>query len=446
MTGARGLVREAVAPALSPDEAMEALLREFEEADAERIFSDHAMRAWRVLEHHNRAAFDALRAELHGGQRAVLERRLREPETRRDRGEVDQPVQLDLEVLGARVPEPPAFVLPEWLPAGEVTLFAAHGGTGKSAIALHLGACIVLGRPFFGVPVERCGVDFISFEDRADVLHWRLHRVAQALGVTLADLQAAGLRVFDATACATPWFVRQFGEVGPTAAFHDIAERVGGPGRVVVVDGSSDVYAGDEIDRAQVKQFLRALRRLIADDGALLLLAHVDKQAAQRPADAPGFSGSTGWHNGVRCRWFMFHEDDGGEAGNLVLEVRKSNLGRAGSRMVLRFDDQAHVFTRVDSEPVGGRLFQRVDEAQAIVQVIRAAWAAGDPIPAATGGTRTAHSVCEARDDLPESLKGKRGRARFYRALEQLRAAGAVRVVGRRNASRHSVQVLHAPE
>lgn len=433
MTSLRDLVREAVADARQSGEP--ALL-----------FGSATLGYFADLQANEPDAFSAEVANLPTGLARELMRRLRAAAGAA--APVDQPVELDLAALAARVPAPPAFIVPEWLPAGEVTLFAAHGGTGKSAIALHLGACIVLGRPFFGVPVERCGVDFISFEDRADVLHWRLHRVAQALGVTLADLQAAGLRVFDATACAAPWFVRQFGETGLTAAFHEISERIGGPGRVVIVDGSSDVYAGDEIDRAQVKQFLRALRRLIADDGALLLLAHVDKLGAKNGAESLGFSGSTGWHNGVRCRWFMYRDADeeGAETGDLVLEVRKSNLGRAGSRMVLQFDDQAHVFARVDSEPVSGRLFQRVDEAQAIVQVIRAAWAAGDPIPAATGGTRTAHSVCEARDDFPESLKGKRGRARFYRALEQLRAAGAVRVVGRRNASRHSVQVLHAPE
>lgn len=430
--------------ALSSEWAMAALQREFETADSLRIFSDHAMCAWRVLERQDRAAYDAMRAELHSGQRAVLERRLQLSDAATS--PTDLPIELDLAALGARLPEPPLFIVPEWLPAGEVTLFAAHGGTGKSAISLYLGACIVLGRAWFGVPVEQRGVDVVSFEDRADVLHWRLHRVAQALGVTLVDLQAAGLRVFDATGCAAPWFTRQFGEAGLTAAFHDIAERVGGPGRVVIVDGSSDVFGGNENDRAETKAFVRALRRLIAPDGALLLLAHVDKAGLQRPSDAPGFSGSTGWHNGVRCRWFMFREDEGAETGNLVLEVRKSNLGRAGARMVLRFDEQAHVFARVDSEPMGGRLFQKVDEAEAIVQVIRGAWDAGDPIPAATAGTRTAHSVCEARDDFPASLKGKRGRARFHRALEQLRAAGAVQVAAWRNASRHSVQVLYVPK
>lgn len=362
----------------------------------------------------------------------------------------DAPRLLDLSALAQREPEPPAFIVPDWLPAGEVTLFAAHGGTGKSATALRLAVCLAVGRDWHGLPVESRIVDFVSFEDAEPVIHWRLHRICQALGVTLADA-AARLRIFDATKCASGWYSRgQYGESGPTAAFHDMAARIGGPGRVVIVDGSSDVFGGSEIDRAQVKAFIRLLRRLIAEDGALLLIAHVDKLAAKSGADSLGFSGSTGWHNGVRCRWFMFNEadDEGTETGNLVLEVRKSNLGRTGGRMVLAFDESRGTFERIDSEPPQrGRAFQRADEADAIVAVIRAAWDAGDPIPAAQSGQRTAHSVCEARDDFPASLKGRgAGRRRFYRALEELRAAGAVRVEAQRRMNRHVVEVLHAPK
>lgn len=417
-------------------------------ADAHRmgepalLFGSTALGLFADLQAREPDAFSAEIAKLPAGHARELVRRLRATDSAGV--SADGPIELDLTALGAREPEPPAFIVPDWLPAGEVTLLAAHGGTGKSSIGLHLGACITLARAWHGLPVKRRGVDFVSFEDRADVLHWRLHRVAQALGVTLADLQAAGLRVFDATACAAPWFSRLFGEAGPTASFHEVADRIGGPGRVVVVDGSSDVFAGDENNRAEVKAFIRTLRRLIADDGALLLLAHVDKQAVQKPADSPGFSGSTGWHNGVRCRWFMYLEDEGGETGDLVLEVRKSNLGPAGGRMVLRFDEGAHVFARVDSGAVAGRPFQRVDEVDAILDAIRKAWASGNPVPAAMSGQRTAYSVAEANGDFPASLKGRPGRGRFARHLEQLRAAGAVIVESHRRPNRHMMEVFRA--
>lgn len=362
----------------------------------------------------------------------------------------DRPVELDLADMARRDPEPPAFIVPDMLPAGEITLLAANGGTGKSATGLHLAVCLATTRAFHGLPVLGRGVDFVSFEDTAAVIHWRLSRICDALGVRMADL-VGRLRIFDGTTCASAWYSQgEYGATGPTAAFHDMSERIGGPGRVVMVDGSSDTFAGNENNRAQVKAFIRQLRRLIAADGALLLMAHVDKVAAKTGSESLGFSGSTGWHNGVRCRWYMFPEGDeeGAPTDNIVLEVRKNNLGRAGARMVLAFDEDSGTFRRVDSEaPNRGRSFQRADEADAIVAVIRAAWAAGDPIPAAMSGQRTAHSVCEARDDFPASIKGRgAGRRRFYRALEELRAAGAVRVETQRRPNRHAIEVLYAPE
>lgn len=380
---------------------------------------------------------------------AELLAQAREPEPADDDRDDDRPREINIAALAERVPEPPAFIVPDWLPAGEVTLLAANGGTGKSATALRLAVCLCTGRDFHGLPVAQRSVDFVSFEDAEPVIHWRLHRICRALGVAPADV-ADGLRIFDGTKCVSAWYSRgQFGETGPTAAFHAMAERIGGPGRVVIVDGSNDTFAANENDRAQVKAFTRMLRRLIAADGALLLLAHVDKLAAKSGAESLGFSGSTGWNNGVRCRWYMYVEtdDEGIESGRIALEVRKSNLGRTGARMLLAFDEASGTFERVDTEtPQRGRAFQRADEADAILQIIRAAWAAGDPIPAATGGTRTAHSVCEARGELPATLKGRRGRQRFNRALEELRAAGAVRTSTVRTGSRNTREVLYAPD
>lgn len=365
--------------------------------------------------------------------------------------ESDSPRLLDLAALARRKPEPPQFIVPDWLPAGEVTLLAAHGGTGKSALALRLAVCLALGRDFYGLPCERRGVDFVSYEDAEAPLHWRLTRICDVLRVPMVDV-AQGLRVFDGTTCLSGWFARgEHGEIGPTVAFHEMAQRIGGPGRVVIVDGASDTFAGNENDRGQVKAFIRMLRRLIAADGALVLLAHVDKQGAGAGADAHGFSGSTGWHNGVRCRWFAYAEKDDDsktETGYVVVEVRKSNLGRSGARMVLAFNDETGTFELADSgqQPKRGRVLQRAEEADAIVAIVRAAWAAGDPIPAATAGTRTAHSVAEARDALPASLRGRSGRKRFYRALEELRAAGAVRVELSRRSHYKKTEVLYAPE
>ncbi len=413
-------------------------------ADPERLFSIASLAAFATLERNDRPRYDWHLSQLQHGERSIIARRVRELVEARSQPN-DAPREIDLAALASVEPQPPAFIIPERLPSGEVTLVAGHGGLGKTQVMGQLLVCLGTGRDFYGIPVEQREVDFVSFEDRADVLHWRLGRICAELGVPFADL-VGKVRLFDGTESASAWYARgEYGSSGPTAAFHEIAQRIGGPGRVVIVDGVSDVFAGNENSRSEVKAFLRMLRTLIAPDGALVIVAHVDKLAAKQGADAQGYSGSSGWHNGVRCRWFMYaEEDEGNETGNVVLEVRKSNLGPSGARLVLRFDEALGVFQRVDAEPQRDRAFQRADESDAIIAAIREAWAANDPIPAAASGQRTAHSVSEARAGLPASLKGRAGRKRFYRALEELRACGAVRVESFRRPNRHVTEVLRA--
>ena len=84
-----------------------------------------------------------------------------------------------------------------------------------------------------------------------------------------------------------------------------------------------------------------------------------------------------------------------------------------------------------------------VKESGMVLDLIRKADAAGAPLPAATAGTRTAHMVAEAQG-LPTAMCGRRGKARFYRYIEELRAAGAVRAEPLRKENRHSAEVLRA--
>ena len=54
--------------------------------------------------------------------------------------------------------EKPAFAWKGYLPRGVVTLMSAHGGTGKSTIALMLAVSVALGRTLFGVDTQQCKV------------------------------------------------------------------------------------------------------------------------------------------------------------------------------------------------------------------------------------------------------------------------------------------------
>ncbi len=342
------------------------------------------------------------------------------------------PRPIDLHALSEIEPQPPRMLIDDWLPAGYATLLAGHGGVGKSGIALHLSCCLALGRPWWGLPVRRSSVLYLSCEDREPVVHWRLSRICRQMGITLADL-AGDLDILDLVGRETILWERVPGGTTYTAGFAELVARAHAAD-VLVVDGISDTFGGNENARCDVKSFVSRLLSLIHENrGALILIGHVAKPAASG-AVSEGYSGSTGWHNSVRARWYLRPEieqtEDGDEkTGNLVLELQKSNLGSTDHALRFRWDQGAHLFT---GEPISGksefdRRAQETEERDGILAALRGLVADGDYCPAATTGRRTAHHVLSARPELPESLRGKPNTRRFWRHIEHLRSMRAVR-------------------
>jgi RecA-family ATPase len=253
---------------------------------------------------------------------------------------------LDLVALAETEPEPPAFIIQDWLPAGYATMLAGHGGVGKSYCALFMAVCIAAGKPWMGNETTRRRVVYLSCEDRANVLHWRLKRICQYFGIDLASL-AGWLIVIDLVGHETITF--KGGDTPLTTAYVAIEDRVRGDD-VLFIDGVSDTFGGNENDRSQVKSFVNSLLALIeADQGAVVLISHVNKPTAQANRASEGYSGSTQWHNAVRARMYLHAEldRDGGQAektGNLLLDLQKSNLGTAEKQLKLTWDDGGKLF------------------------------------------------------------------------------------------------------
>lgn len=232
----------------------------------------------------------------------------------------------------ARVePPPPDWVLLGWVPAGHVTLLAAHGGTGKSTLALMLCVAVALGLPLFGIPTRQGKVCFFSGEDGAALLRYRLRLVCRCMGVNVEDLDG---RVFilDATD-HDPTLFSEVASAGrregvTTDTFERLREFMAAEDiSLLIVDNASDAFDASEIDRARVRGFMRALARIARErNAAVLLLAHVDKGTSRgdRGPNSEGYSGSTAWHNSARSRLFMSRDKDGA----LLLEHQKCNIGK----------------------------------------------------------------------------------------------------------------------
>jgi RecA-family ATPase len=360
------------------------------------------------------------------------------------------PAGLDLEALAEREPSRPLFIMPDWLPVGYASLLAGHGGVGKSGIALHLAVCAAAGIPFFGLQVERKRVLYLSCEDRENVLHWRLSRICRQTGIDLASMRG-WLDVADLVGHDSVLWERD-PRTGYTVtpAFGALEARVrASESDLLVVDGVSDTFAGNENARGDVKRFVNALVGLISPDrGAVLLVGHIAKPTASNASTSEGYSGSTGWHNSVRARWYLYPEsnqaEDGGRperTGELILELQKSNLGRTDQSMRFRWDDEAHMFLgQVEGDSAFDRKHQDREEQSGIRLALKACIAAQTIVPTATTGQRTAFHVLSIRPEFPESLRGP-GRAktrRFWHQIEELRQLRQIEECSYRRENRHS--------
>ncbi|MBA2412563.1 MAG: AAA family ATPase [Burkholderiaceae bacterium] len=428
------------------DVDFEMLRHAFDSQDPRTLYSDLTLDSYLRAQEKDRAKVAVWREGFPtAGARVEFDRQLREYEKRKaanghDHDALPLPRVLDLAALSASEPQQPRFVIPDWLPCGEVTLFAGHGGSGKSAIALLAAVCIASGREFYGLQVQRQRIVYFSLEDGADVLHWRLSRVCSWLGVEMEAL-AGWLTVVDATTGEMSLMVETRDGPSLTSAYAWLKERVQ-PGYGAVIDGASDAFDGDENARRSVRRFVRVLRRLIGPDGFVLLLAHVDKATVRAGNSTQGYSGSTAWSNSVRARWYLRPD---GEDGSLLLELQKANHAPAGASMRLQWNESAHLFVGELAMPASklDRELADSDERAAILDALRGC-ADSQPVvvvPAALTGQRTAHHVLCVRPEFPDSLRsGKPAIRRFWQQIERLRAMGAIEETSIRRSDRHYVR------
>jgi len=215
-------------------------------------------------------------------------------------------------------------------------MLSAHGGTGKSTIALMLSVCAALGRPLFAVSTVQCKTLFVSLEDSAHVVRHRLGFICKEWGIDPAQLDGR-LHIVDGTQDPELFSGDNRAGGGTTTTYVELRQLVQAEDfGLVVVDNASDAYGGDEIQRKQVRVFIRALGDLARPTNcAVLLLAHVDKTTSRgRKAEGgEGYSGSTAWHNSVRSRLFMTRTKDD----DLQLEHQKSNLGTCRETLTLQW-------------------------------------------------------------------------------------------------------------
>lgn len=231
--------------------------------------------------------------------------------------------------LGRTAPAAPVFAWEGLAPVGDVMLSTAHGGIGKSTIKLMLAVATCEGKPLFGIPTRQSNVVFYSAEDGAALIRHRLHFICKAMNVDPEALKDR-LSILDATEGDPVLFAESTAggksEGATTATFAALREFVKAHAvGLLIIDGASDVFDGNEIRRAQVRAFIRSLANLARECNlAVVLIAHVDKGTSRgERTNTEAYSGSTAWHNSARSRLFIWRDKDG----SIVIEQQKNNLG-----------------------------------------------------------------------------------------------------------------------
>jgi RecA-family ATPase len=109
--------------------------------------------------------------------------------------------------------------------------------------------------------------------------------------------------------------------------------------KVIAIDTLSDVFIGDEINRAQVRQFNSLMRRLaIKGDTAVITASHPSLTGMNTGS---GLSGTTQWHNSVRSRCYFINPDAENDPlidnGHRTLRFLKNQYGKLNKPMELQW-------------------------------------------------------------------------------------------------------------
>lgn len=243
----------------------------------------------------------------------------------------------DLNIWAVTQATPKPFIMPGFIPSGELTLLTGAGGANKSTFGHQLATCCAAGVSMLGREVQQCSALYITCEDDEGRLHWVQEGICRALGLHLSDLTGklhlSSLRgrlgnvlgAFDVE-----------GILHPLGTFHSLkATLIKTGARLLVLDNAAHLFGGNENDRQQVTQFVNLLYSLCLDLGVtVILVAHSNKAG-------DSYSGSTAWLNAVRSQIFIGRPEDSHDPDERVATLGKANYARQGEELRFRWHDFA---------------------------------------------------------------------------------------------------------
>ncbi|WP_171379720.1 bifunctional DNA primase/polymerase [Brucella pseudogrignonensis] len=323
------------------------------------------------------------------------------------------------------------------VPMRQVTILNGDGGVGKSLLALQLAAAGSMGCETLDMCPMHGRVLYLGAEDEAAEFHRRLVDITKAHNRVLSDLENFKLLpMADADALLSIPNVKT-GIMEPTPLWNAFAAeaRVFRP-VLITLDTAADLFGGDEVKRAQVRQFVSMLRKLAIEIScAIILLAHPSVAGMQ---NGTGSSGSTAWNNSVRSRLYLTRPDtkDDPDPDARVLKTMKTNYGKVGGEIKIRWEEGAFMLDDGKPSPAAGIL--HAHQEQTFLRLLSEINRTGQRVSASRSSTY-APTVMEGMPNA-EGVD-KKG---FEAAMKRLFASDQIRVVmeGPQSKSRQRLVVI----
>lgn len=327
----------------------------------------------------------------------------------------------------------PQFVVEKIIPRGTLTGFGGHGGIGKTYISLVIGAHVACGTDLAGLQVQSGRVLFVSMEDPPEWAHNRLRAICAAYELDEGEVRC-NVKILDGSHTNSALAQADSASGIKFTVAMDELEGQFPDYDLVIIDGASDAFMGNENVRNEVTAFLKRLRSAAQQgDTALMLIMHIDKSAARGNGAGNNYSGSTAWHNTARSRLAVIEVDGGAE-----IHHEKCNLGdKAKTLSVVRRNGVPIV---AEGKSTHAQIFSGFAEDKipdAIMSVIQTAVADGNDLGTRTEpGNGAPFSVLEDYPEWPEELRGPDGRRKAGSYIRRLRKDGRLETESYKNSQR----------
>ena len=222
------------------------------------------------------------------------------------------PPPVNLPTITDEHPLQPNWLIENWLPRNELTVFSGIGGTGKSHIMLNLAIAASCGCPEAYLNTQGTAnpdrterTMFASWEDTHASVQRRTKRVKEkfagwfdkdsvASNVIYRDMKPQGQIWVPASETGHIANRGMMSNAGHELLDSCIRERIS----MLILDSIAAVFGQDLNSAAHVRPFLNYLSAWSNEhEVTIILIGHPNKTGQG------GVSGSVDWHNGVRSRW-----------------------------------------------------------------------------------------------------------------------------------------------